>query len=230
MTKPHADLRQHYGASLEEVHTGILELGSLVLANVRRACEALLGNDLAAARLVVAGDDEIDTRYARLEYRVFEVMATQQPVAGDLRFLVSATRILYELERSGDLAVNIAKGLVRRDGYTMPPGIHALVARLARASSELFDRGLEAFQASDADAAVVIDRADDEVDSVVGEVYAAIARNSEEMGFDLAIELSRVGRYLERIADHAVNIAEHVAFVVTGEFPDESAVATGDEA
>ena len=229
MTKPHADLRHHYGASLEEVHTGILELGALVLANARRACEALLENRLDLAGLVVAGDDEIDARYAQLEYRVFEIMATQQPVAGDLRFLVSATRILYELERSGDLAVNIAKGLIRRDGYTMPPGTRGLVARLSRASCGLFGRGLEAFQASDPDAAVAIDRADDEVDTVVGELYAAIARNSEEMGFDLAIELSRVGRYLERIADHAVNVAEHVAFVVTGEFPDGETVASGDE-
>ena len=149
-------------------------------------------------------------------------------MAGDLRFLVSATRILYEIERSGDLAVNGAKGLLRRDGYTLPPHIHALVARLARASTDLFARGLEALRTLDPHAAAEIDRADDEVDSVVGELYQTIAKNSENIGFDLAIELSRIGRYLERIGDHAVNIAEHVAFIVTGSFPEGDA-ATRDE-
>lgn len=226
----HSETRHHFEESLDELRAGIVELGSLVHANATRAAEALLENRLDLAREVVAADEEIDARYSRLEFRVFEIMARQQPVAGDLRFLVSATRILYEIERSGDLAVNVAKGLVRRDGYTLPPGIHALCARLSRAAIALFGRGLEAFAASDATAAVVIDKADDEVDEVVGELYSAIARNSEHMGFDLAIELSRVGRYMERIADHAVNIAEHVAFVVTGSFPDDGGAAACDEA
>lgn len=225
----HSETRHHFEESLDELRAGIVELGSLVLANARRAAGALLENRLDAAREVVAADEEIDARYSRLEFRVFEIMARQQPVAGDLRFLVSATRILYEIERSGDLAVNVAKGLIRRDGYTMPPGIHALAARLSRSATDLFGRGLEAFSASDPGAAVVIDKADDEVDDVVGELYTAIARNSEQMGFDLAIELSRVGRYMERIADHAVNIAEHVAFVVTGSFPEDGNAATRDE-
>lgn len=225
----HSETRHHFAESLDELRSGIVELGSLVLANARRASEALLQNRLDIARDVVAGDEEVDRRYSELEFRVFELMARQQPVAGDLRFLVSATRILYEIERSGDLAVNVAKGLIRRDGYTMPPGIHAMVARLARASCDLFGRGLEAFSTADPDAAVIIDKADDEIDDVVGELYSAIGRNSDDMGFDLAIELSRVGRYMERIADHAVNIAEHVAFVVTGAFPEDGNAATRDE-
>ena len=124
--------------------------------------------------------------------------------------------------------VNCAKGLLRRDGYTMPPNIQALVARLARGSADQFADGLEALRALDADAAVAIDRADDAIDTVVGELYQLIGRNSENIGFDLAIELSRIGRYLERIGDHAVNIAEHVAFIVTGSFPGGDA-AVRDE-
>jgi phosphate transport system protein len=228
MTTEHGDARHRFAESLEEVKTGMLELGGLVLENTRRMGEALLENRLDLARIVVGADEEIDQRYSRLEFRVFEIMARQQPVAGDLRFLVSATRILYEIERSGDLAVNGAKGLLRRDGYTLPPHMHALVARLARASSDLFARGLDALRSLDPTAAPEIDRADDEVDAVVGELYGAIARNAENIGFDLAIELSRIGRYLERIGDHAVNIAEHVAFIVTGSFPGGDA-ATQDE-
>jgi phosphate transport system protein len=228
MTTEHSDARHRFAESLEEVKTGMLELGGLVLENTRRMGEALLENRLDLARAVMTGDEEIDARYAALEFRVFEIMARQQPVAGDLRFLVSATRILYEIERSGDLAVNGAKGLLRRDGYTMPPHIHSLVARLARASSDLFADGLEALRSLDPAAATVIDHADDAVDAVVGELYRAISKNSENIGFDLAIELSRIGRYLERIGDHAVNIAEHVAFIVTGSFPGGDA-AVRDE-
>ncbi|MEK7252399.1 MAG: phosphate signaling complex protein PhoU [Actinomycetota bacterium] len=229
MTTDHTDARHQFEASLDEVKMGMLELGGLVLENTRRMGEALLENRLDLARAVIAADEEIDTRYAGLEYRVFEIMARQQPVAGDLRFLVAATRILYEIERSGDLAVNGAKGLLRRDGYTLPPQIHSLVARLARGSADLFADGLEALRSLDPDAAAVIDRADDEVDSVVGELYGLVAKNSEDIGFDLAMELSRIGRYMERIGDHAVNIAEHVAFVVTGAFPGKGSAATRDE-
>ncbi|MBI5157354.1 MAG: phosphate signaling complex protein PhoU [Acidimicrobiia bacterium] len=229
MTTDHSDARHRFAESLDEVRTGMLELGGLVLENTRRMGEALLENRLDLARTVVGADEEIDQRYSRLEFRVFEIMARQQPVAGDLRFLVSATRILYEIERSGDLAVNGAKGLLRRDGYTLPPHMHSLVARLARASADLFARGLDALRSLDPEAATAIDRADDEVDEVVGELYRAIARNAENIGFDLAIELSRIGRYLERIGDHAVNIAEHVAFVVTGSFPGGDPSAIQDE-
>jgi phosphate transport system protein len=225
----HSDARQRFEVSLDELRTGVLELGGLVLENTRRAAEALLENRLDLARTVVGADEEIDQHYSLLEYRVFEVMARQQPVAGDLRFLVATTRVLYEIERSGDLAVNVAKGLLRRDGYTMPPHLHALVARLARAATELFARGLEALRTMDATAAAVIDHDDDEVDAVVGELYRSVAANSENMGFDLAIEMSRIGRYFERIGDHAVNIAEHVTFVVTGSFPGGDDTATRDE-
>ncbi len=229
MTTEHSDARHRFEESLDEVRTGILELGGLVLENTRRAGEALLENRLDLARIVVGADEEIDQRYSRLEFRVFEIMARQQPVAGDLRFLVAATRILYEIERSGDLAVNTAKGLLRRDGYVMPPSVHALVARMARGSTALFARSLDALRTLDPDASAAIDKDDDEVDSAVADLYHTVAANSDNMGFDLAIELSRIGRYFERIGDHAVNIAEHVTFVVTGSFPGHGAAGTRDE-
>ncbi|MFH1104565.1 MAG: phosphate signaling complex protein PhoU [Actinomycetota bacterium] len=219
MTTDHRDVRHHFGESLEEIKAGILQLGGLVLENTRRTAEALLDNRLDLARAVIAADEEIDTRYAALEFRVFEVIARQQPVAGDLRFLVSITRILYEIERSGDLAVNCAKGLVRRDGYTLSPAVHSLLARMSRSSADLFQQSLEALAALDASAGERLNVADDEVDDLVGQLYRAIGERSDDLGFDTALELSRVGRYMERIGDHAVNIAEHVTFIVTGEFP-----------
>jgi len=215
------DARHGFGESLDEALRATVQLGSLVLDNFRRVSEALLENNLDTARVVVDADDEIDEKYSALEFRVFEIMARQQPVAGDLRFLVSLTRILYEIERSGDLCVNCAKGLLRRDGYSLPPTVHSLIARMSRAAADQFQQGLEALAELDPTAGARLDAADDEVDDAVGQVYAAIAEQSNDLGFDLALELSRVGRYMERIADHAVNIAEHITFIVTGEFPDD---------
>ncbi len=223
------DIRKHFEDLLDEVRRGAVELGSLVLENTRRASEALLENRLDLARAAKEADDEIDRKYVDLEQRVFEILARQQPVAGDLRFCVSITRVLYEIERSGDLAVNVARGLLRRDGYQMPPHIHGLMARACRGAAELFQASIDTLADLDATAAVRLDEADDEVDDVVGELYAVIGKASDQIGFDVAVELSRVGRYMERIADHAVNIAEHVTFIVTGAFPEERSPAVEDE-
>lgn len=223
------DTRHTFSETLDGILRGAVELGALVHENVHRATEALLENRLDIAQVAVDADDEIDERYVALEHRVFEVMARQQPVAGDLRFLVAMTRVLYEIERSGDLAVNVAKGLIFRDGYTLPPAIHALMARMGRDAASLFRQGLDALADLDETAGSRLDAADDAVDDVVGELYAAIAQSSDELGFDTAVELSRVGRYMERVADHGVNIGEHVTFIVTGSFPEESQ-ATSDEA
>jgi phosphate transport system protein len=124
--------------------------------------------------------------------------------------------------------VNCAKGLIRREGYSLTANIQSLLARMSRKAADLFSRGLDALADLDAEAGARLDEADDAVDDLVGELYSAIAQRSGDMGFDLAVELSRVGRYMERIADHAVNIAEHVTFIVTGSFPEETA-ATKDE-
>lgn len=223
------DGRQHFSESLEAVRRGTLQLGALVVENTRRATEAMLENQVDLARRVVEADDEIDELYSGLERKVFEIMARQQPVASDLRFLVSVTRILYEIERSGDLAVNMAKGLIHQDGYTLPEELHGLIARMGRGSIDLFTKGLDAFDTLDADAGQRLDREDDVVDELVGDFYAAIAQASGDLGFDIAVELSRVGRYMERIADHAVNVAEHVTFIVTGAFPEDEPVATRDD-
>ena len=230
MTQPRDDTRQSFDEQLAATKKGTLALGALVLENTRRATEAVLENDLDLARRVVEADDEIDERYSDLEHAVFSTLARQQPVARDLRFLVALTRVLYEIERSGDLAVNMAKGLIRRDGYTMAPHIHGLLARMSGGAADLFAKSIDALESLDETAGRRLDEEDDEVDDLVGELYGAIAVESSGLGFDVAIELSRIGRYMERIADHAVNIAEHVTFMVTGSFPDDLPPATRDEA
>lgn len=217
----HEEIRHHYEDLLDEIKQGTVTLGSLVLENTRRAVEALLANDLAAAQAVVDADAEIDELYVRLERMTFETLARQQPVAGDLRLLVSITRVLYELERSGDLAVNCAKGLQWEEGLDLPPELSGVLRRLGHEAAALFSRGIDALADMDETAGDVLDRDDDVVDDTVSEFYSEIARSSDRIGLQGSIQLSRIGRYLERIADHAVNVAQHVTYIVTGSFPGD---------
>jgi phosphate transport system protein len=133
------------------------------------------------------------------------------------------------LERSGDLAFNCMKMLQRLDGFPQHPTITPLLEATVTASCKVFAKGVDALAEMTPDAGVMLDRDDDEVDDLVSEFYTAVGRVSDEIGLQPAIGLSRVGRFLERIADHAVNIGEHVTYVVTAELPGEGHVAVRDE-
>lgn len=215
----HTEIRHRFEQQLEDIHEGLVRMASLVLENTKRAGEALLENRLDLVDDVLAADDEVDLMYTKLEEEVFGVLARQQPVAKDLRFLVSATRILYELERSGDLAVNCAKGLRRSDGFAMTSNLKSTLSRLLDESTTLFGKGIDALADMDAAAGARLDVEDDRVDVSCSDFYRELAQESDSIGLPGAIELSRIGRYLERIADHAVNMAETVTYTVTGEFP-----------
>ncbi|HSG80003.1 MAG TPA: phosphate signaling complex protein PhoU [Acidimicrobiia bacterium] len=226
MTQPRDETRKEFDAALGELRRESVQLGSMVLENVKRLTEAVTENRLDVAEEVIGADEEIDERYAELERKTFRLIALQQPVAGDLRFLVSITRILYEIERSGDLAVNAAKGLRRQHGYTLSPPLRRTTARLCEATADMFAKGLDVLGSLDVEAGIRLDEEDDVVDDLVSELYELIS--SADLDVDTAIELSRTGRYMERIADHAVNIGDHVAFVVTGSFP-RSVTSTAEE-
>ncbi len=216
---PH-ELRHHFDDELDEIRRGLVTLGSLVVANLSRAGSAILENRLDLVGEVRHGDEPIDALYAQLERETFQILALQQPVAKDLRLLVAATRILYEMERSGDLAVNIVNCLDREHGFPRRADLDVLLGRLVAASARVFSMGVEAIASLDENAGPATDSADDEVDELTGRLFTEIHRVSEEIGLDAAIELTRVGRFLERIADHGVNIAENITYVVTGSFPD----------
>ncbi|MCU0280389.1 MAG: phosphate signaling complex protein PhoU [Acidimicrobiia bacterium] len=224
---PHAEIRHRFDAELEEIKRASVALGSLVLENAGRLTEALLENHLELAQQVIDADDGVDRAYIDLERRVFRVIALQQPVASDLRFLISIIRVAHEIERSGDLVVNCAKGIVRQQGFHLGSQMQGLLARLCRAALDLFARGIDSLADMDANAGPRLDQEDDEVDSLVGEFYTLLANEVEGMPVDTAIELSRVGRYMERIADHAVNVGEHIGFIVTGIFPRHSSIDEG---
>lgn len=213
------EIRHHFGEQLDAIRRGVVQLGSLVLENTKRVGDALVNDRIGVADEVLRADDEVDAMYAALEQKCFEVLALQQPVARDLRFVVAVTRMLYEVERSGDLAVNCAKAMQRSGGFTLPETLAGILDRLVHESTRIFAGGIDALADMDSTAGSRLDQEDDLVDDICSDFYAQLARDSDALGLSAAIELSRIGRYLERIADHAVNVAENVTYVVTGHWP-----------
>ncbi len=225
----HDEIRHHFDVLMAGLLQGMVRMGALVTENTRRAGEAMTENRLDLVKTVRKADAEVNSMYATLERQTFETLARQQPVASDLRFLVATTRILYELERSGDLAVNCVNVLERENGFPGSAALRSLVGKLVTEASALFARAIDALADMDEDAGPRLDAEDDAVDDTVSAFYTAIGRESTEIGLESAIELSRIGRYLERIADHGVNIGEHVTYIVTGEFPADLHPVLDDE-
>lgn len=224
-----AEARSHFDAQLGEIRQGLIELGSLVAENLRLAGEAMREDNLGLIPTVRAADTTINDRYYALERHTFEILARQQPVAGDLRFLVSATRIVYEQERSGDLVVNCVNMLERLGSFPDMPTLRSLLTQLVEAAARMFEMSVEALETMAPESGHRLDAADDEVDDLVSRFYTEIGRHADEMGLEPAIALSRVGRFLERIGDHAVNIGENVTYVVTASFPAADHVTPSDE-
>ncbi len=213
------ELRHHYDDELEDIRANLVDFATMVLTNVRHAGEVVTENRLDEIAAVRAADGPINERYTELERKVFEILALQQPVARDLRFLVASTRVLYELERSGDLAVNVVKQLARLDGLPSDPVIQSLLARLSTASANMFAQGVEALATMDPQLGVDAEANDEETDNLTADLYRAVTERQNDLGLETSVALFRMGRFFERIADHGVNIAQNATFVVTGAFP-----------
>ncbi len=216
------ELRHHFDDELDEIRRGLVEMASLVVENTRQAGEAATENRLDLVDVVRDGDEPIDELYQILERRTFEILALQQPVAADLRFLIAATRILYEVERSGDLAVNIVNRVAAQNGFPQIAEVQGLLRRLVTESTTVFASAVEAMANLDPEIGVNAEASDDLVDGITERFFASVHAHSAELGLECAVELSHVGRFLERIADHGVNIAQNVTYVMTGAFPDEN--------
>ncbi len=215
------ELRHHFDDELDEIRKDLVELGTMVLENVRHAGLVVIENRLDEIGAVRAADGPINDRYHSLEEKVFQILALQQPVASDLRFLVAATRILYEMERSGDLAVNVVKQVGRLDGIPADNTLTSIVGRLAHASASMFGRGVEAVATLDDTIGTGAESEDETTDRLTSELFSAVTARQDAIGLEPAVGLFYIGRFFERIADHGVNIAQNITFVVTAQFPED---------
>jgi phosphate transport system protein len=214
----HEDLRTAFHHALDEIRETTAKLAAGVTENIPRATEILLRQDLEGAEYLIMADDQVDKRVIELEDRCYEVLALQAPVAGDLRRLMAALRIIAEIERSNDLAVNICKAARRIYGHPLDPRLRGIIQRMGDQAHHLFREATESYMTSDATRAAALADMDSYLDDLQRQFIHAIFEShaAENIDLQVAVQLAVVARFYERIGDHAVNIGERVRFLVEG--------------
>ena len=215
------EARKTFHESLDELRVDVIRLAALTTEAIGGGTQALLDGDLAAAEQVIENDDEIDDLTHSIEDRTFLLLARQQPIATDLRFLVTVMRVGHELERSADLMVNVAKTTRRLYPHQLDPKLRGIIDRMGAQASNQTRVAIDAFADSDPSWAAALADMDDAMDELTKSLFRHIlaSDSSDEAAVLLAVQMALVGRHYERIADHAVTIAERVGFMVTGEHP-----------
>lgn len=218
----HEDLRSAFHRDLEEVRESIAKLSAMVTEAIPRATRILLEQDLEGAEHMIQGDDEIDARALALEEHCYSILALQSPVARDLRAVVSALRIIAEIERSADLTVNLCKASRRIYGHRLDPRLRGVIQKMGDQAHQLYKEATEAYLTSDDVRAAALDDMDTYLDDLQREFVAVIFDSHAAATIDLqvAVQLAIVARFYERIGDHAVNIGERVQYMVTGWVPE----------
>lgn len=217
------ETRRAFHEELDDIAKGVVRLGALASQAIQVGTDAFLDGDLTAAERVVADDAELDDLMHSIESRTYLLLARQQPMAVDLRMLVTVLRVIHELERSGDLMVNVAKAARRLYPYELDPRIRGLLHRMREQAIAQLTVAVEAFADRDPARASALGDMDDAMDDLQKDLFRAIfsSRVDDEASLQRAVQIALVGRYYERIADHAVNTGERVAFMVTGEFLED---------
>lgn len=220
-------LRTGFHRDLTVLRDDIAALAAMVTENVPRATEVLLNQDLDGADELVKADDEMDARSLALEERCYEVIALQAPVASDLRRVVAALRIIADVERSNDLAVNICKAARRIYGQRLDPRLRGIIQKMGVQAQQLFKEATESYLADDAARASALGDMDEYLDQLQREFVQQIFESHHQGSIDLqvAVQLAVVARFYERIGDHAVNIGERVRYLVTGWVPEHDGAA-----
>jgi phosphate transport system protein len=222
--------RHEFHDALEEIRGEIVRLGAMTTETIGRGTDALLSKDLHAAQQIIDADDVIDDLSVQIEEQVFRVLALQNPIAGDLRFMVSALRIVSELERSADLMVNVCKAARRLYDVQFEPRLRGLIGEMSVEAQMLTSKAIDSFVDSDAALAAALDDMDSRLDDLQVDVVEAIftSHQSEHLELRQAVQLALICRYYERIGDHAVNIGERVNFMITGWTPEYNGTARLD--
>jgi phosphate transport system protein len=211
-------MREAFHDQLDAIFTDLAEMCGQVEVAVRRATEALLTGDAAVAEQVISSDDAVDANRERIEDNAFALLSLQQPVAGDLRMIVSALRMVSELERMGDLSVHVAKiARLRVPNVAVPDEIRPTLARMAEVAEDMVRRVHSIITDRDVEAAIELGRDDEIMDQLRRQSFAQLLGDDWEHGVEAAVDIALLGRYYERIADHAVSVANRVVFVVTGQ-------------
>ena len=208
----------HFQEELEMLQTRLLEMGGLAEERVRTCIEALESRDLALVAQVMTGDEPINQLHIEIDNRCFRLLALYQPMATDLRAIVSAVKINTDLERVGDLAVNISEAAQR---YTTHPPVKKLIdiPTMGGIAQTMLRDALDAYVRRDTALAHAVLNADDQLDALKTQVFRDLLTYmlKDPATVEPALDLILISRHLERIGDHATNIAEDVIFMVSAQ-------------
>ena len=212
-------MRNAFHDELDGIGTTLLQMAGLVKVAMNDATIALLTVDLGSAEKVIAADNVIDDIQHELDARTINLMARQQPVASDLRILVTSLRMSADLERMGDLAHHVAKqARMRYPNSAVPAELVPTITAMGLVADKLIDKLSSVMEHRDTVRALELETDDDEMDRLHRELIGVLLSKEWNHGVESAIDMTLLGRYYERFADHAVSIARRVYFSVTGEF------------
>jgi len=222
-----AEARLHYQDQLDELERNCLGGLDLVIASLDRTMEAVQHQDMELAELVIADDDRIDGRYLEVHQEILTLLATQAPVATDLRLISALLHVMHSIERMGDQCVNISK-VIPLTGNDAPVHDEMVdrVVLMGKQGRSMLSQAKKAFEGRDVELARDLVRQDDLIDNLNKECFKIAVQVGDDVDVrEWAMTMMLVARALERIGDNAVDIGEQVAFVVTGlfrEFEDAS--------
>lgn len=215
-------MRATYHQELNSISDGLVEMANLVGSAIGRATTALLDADLQLAENVISADEKVDDLQRDLENRAIALLARQQPVATDLRIVVTSLRMSADLERSGDLAEHVAKlARLRYPGRAVPRDLHRTILEMGQLAQRLMAQAAEVVITKDVEAALQLEKDDDRMDELHRMLFQHLMDDRWQHGVETAVDVTLVGRYYERFADHAVSVARRVVYLVTGERADE---------
>ncbi len=214
--EPVRPLVRHFQDELEQLKTRLLEMGGLAEENVRLAVKGLVERDHETIDRVMVGDEPLNRLHIEIDNRCFTLLALYQPMAADLRAIVSAVKINTDLERVGDLAVNIAEA-ARRYASHAPVKKFIDIPRMATIAQSMLRDALDAFVRRDLELAQKVLNEDDKLDALKTQIFRELLTYmlQDPATIEPSLDLILVSRHLERIGDHATNVAEDVIFIVS---------------
>jgi len=214
-------MRDSYREQLDEILVDLAQMAQEVSTAVRSCTTALLEADIQLAEQVIGNDERLDARQSDIENRAFTLLARQSPVAGELRTLVASLRMVTELERMGDLAAHIAKiARLRYPDAAVPEALRASFVRMGDVAEKMVVTAGQTLGDRNLQNAQELRARDEEMDELRRTQFRVLLSDDWSYGVEAAVDVALLGRYYERIADHAASMARRIIFVVTGAFPE----------
>ena len=214
-------MRKIYRSDLEGVVNELVVMSDSIQIAVRDATRALLDADLQLAERVISGDTRIDVMHDELEMRTFTILARQAPVAGELRTLVAVIQMVAALGRMGDLAAHVAKiARLRYPEHAVPEPLAENFSRMSYLAQEMIGNVGRVLAERNLEEAQTLAEQDEEMDILRSDQFRVILGDDWEFGVEAAVDVALLGRYYERIADHAVGMGRRIIYVITGDLPE----------